>query len=80
MKGTVVRDVIEYDVGFGWLGEMAQRIFVGRQLQRTFEYRQKALEKLLSSHGPCGDGSLSWRLRGTRPGEQGSAGFLTLDH
>lgn len=47
MRGTVVRDVIRYDVGFGWLGEIAQRVFVGSQLQGTFEYRQKALEKLL---------------------------------
>lgn len=47
MNGTVIRDVIEYDVGFGWLGRLAQKIFVGRRLQRTFEYRQRALEKLL---------------------------------
>jgi ligand-binding SRPBCC domain-containing protein len=47
VKGTVIRDVIEYDVGLGWLGRLAQKVFIGRQLQRTFEYRQKALEKLL---------------------------------
>jgi ligand-binding SRPBCC domain-containing protein len=47
VKGTVIRDVIEYDVGFGWLGEVAQKIFVSRQMQQTFAYRQKALEKLL---------------------------------
>jgi ligand-binding SRPBCC domain-containing protein len=47
VNGTVVRDVIEYDVGFGWLGELAQKFFVSPQLQRTFEYRQKTLEKLL---------------------------------
>jgi ligand-binding SRPBCC domain-containing protein len=47
VKGTVIRDVIEYDVGFGRMGELAQKIFVKRQLQRTFAYRQKALEKLL---------------------------------
>jgi hypothetical protein len=39
--------VIEYEVGFGWLGELARKLFVSRQLQRTFAYRQKALEKLL---------------------------------
>ena len=47
VRGTVVRDVIDYDVGFGWLGNLAQKFFIRRQLQRTFEYRQKALEKLL---------------------------------
>ena len=45
--GTMVRDVINYDVGFGWLGTLAEKVFVSRQLQRTFEYRQQALEKLL---------------------------------
>jgi ligand-binding SRPBCC domain-containing protein len=47
VRGTVIRDVIEYDLGLGWLGEIAQRFFISRQLQETFEYRQKALEKLL---------------------------------
>ena len=48
-NGTVVRDVIDYEVGFGWLGSLANRLFIGRQFQRTFAYRQKALEKLLGN-------------------------------
>ncbi len=47
VRGTVVRDVIEYEVGFSLLGELAQKLFVSRQLQRTFTYRQQALEILL---------------------------------
>jgi hypothetical protein len=47
VNGTVVRDVIEYDVGFGWIGELAQQLFVSRQLKRTFAYRQRALVNLL---------------------------------
>jgi hypothetical protein len=39
--------VIEYDVGFGWLGQLAQKLFISRQLLQSFEYRQHALEKLL---------------------------------
>jgi ligand-binding SRPBCC domain-containing protein len=45
--GTIVRDLVEYDVGFGFLGKLAQKLFVGPQMRRTFEYRQRALEKLL---------------------------------
>ena len=45
--GTSIRDVIEYEVGFGFLGELAQKLVVSRQLRRTFEYRHQALEKLL---------------------------------
>ncbi len=47
--GTVVRDVIDYEVGFGWLGRLANRLFISRQFQQTFAYRQKALEKLLGN-------------------------------
>ena len=48
IAGTVVRDVIEYEVGFGFIGELAQRFLVAGKFERTFEYRQQALEKLLS--------------------------------
>jgi len=47
VNGTLVRDRIDYEVGFGWLGEIAQKFFVSGQLQRTFKYRQRALENLL---------------------------------
>jgi ligand-binding SRPBCC domain-containing protein len=46
-NGTIVGDVLEYEVGLGWLGALAQRLFVGRQMQRTFEHRQRRLEQLL---------------------------------
>jgi ligand-binding SRPBCC domain-containing protein len=47
-SGTTVRDVIEYDTGFGLLGHLAQKLFIAPGLKRTFEYRQKMLEKLLA--------------------------------
>jgi ligand-binding SRPBCC domain-containing protein len=46
-RGTVVRDVIEYEAGFGMLGDLAQRLFIAPRLKQTFEYRQGMLEKLL---------------------------------
>lgn len=49
VRGTLVRDVIEYDVGFGWLGELARKFFISRQMEKTFGYRQMALENLLRS-------------------------------
>ena len=48
VEGTIVRDVIEYDPGFGLLGQLAQKFFLAPSLQQTFEYRQKTLEKLLA--------------------------------
>ncbi len=46
-SGTTLHDVIEYDPGFGALGDLAQRLFIAPSLKQTFEYRQKMLEKLL---------------------------------
>jgi ligand-binding SRPBCC domain-containing protein len=46
VEGTVVKDVIEYDVGYGLIGRIAEK-FIAGQMRQTFEYRQQALEKLL---------------------------------
>jgi len=48
VTGTVVRDVIEYEVGFGPLGALANSLFVERQMRATFAARQKILPTLLS--------------------------------
>jgi ligand-binding SRPBCC domain-containing protein len=45
--GTVVRDDLEYDVGFGVLGDAVARWFVAGRLRQTFEERQRRLEELL---------------------------------
>jgi len=47
VAGTIVRDVIEYDVGLGPLGWAANQILVERKFQRTFAGRQDALGRLL---------------------------------
>lgn len=47
VHGTLIRDVVEYEVGFGVLGRLADRLFVRRQLLRTFAWRQKAVGELL---------------------------------
>jgi ligand-binding SRPBCC domain-containing protein len=46
--GTSVRDVIDFDAGFGILGRIVGRLFIRPQLERTFRYRQRALTVLLS--------------------------------
>jgi len=48
VRGTLVRDLIEYEVGFGPLGALANLLFVARQMRRTFAARQKILPKLLA--------------------------------
>jgi ligand-binding SRPBCC domain-containing protein len=48
VAGTLVRDRIEYEVGFGFLGTIANAIFVRRQMRHTFAQRQQVLPRLLS--------------------------------
>ena len=45
--GTFVRDDLEYDVGFGRLGDAVARWFVADRLRHTFQERQRRLEDLL---------------------------------
>lgn len=47
VDGTIVRDDLEYDVGFGSPGDLVARWFVAGRLRQTFEERQRRLEDLL---------------------------------
>ena len=48
VAGTLVRDVIDYAVGFGLVGAFANALFVRRQMEGTFAQRQQALPELLA--------------------------------
>lgn len=45
--GTLIRDVIDYEVGLGLVGSIANAMFVRRQMEATFAERQKRLPELL---------------------------------
>ena len=47
VAGTIIRDVINYEVGYGVLGALAQKLFVERQLRQTFAYRQRTSAQML---------------------------------
>ncbi len=49
IAGTIVRDTIEYEVGLAWLGAIAEKVFVAREFERIFRYRQRSLEELLAA-------------------------------
>lgn len=44
---TLARDRVRYRIGFGPLGSLAHRLFVRRDLERIFDYRQAAIFPLL---------------------------------
>ncbi len=45
--GTLVQDDLEYDVGFGKLGDALSRWLVAGRIRQTFEERQRRLSELL---------------------------------
>ncbi len=48
-EGTLMRDAVEYEVGFGVIGRMLERLLFQRMLRTTFEYRKQAVERIFSS-------------------------------
>jgi len=48
ISGTVIRDIVDYEVGFGPLGSLANALFVSPQMKRTFAHRQNKVLQLLS--------------------------------
>jgi ligand-binding SRPBCC domain-containing protein len=49
VRGTRIRDIIDYEVGFGFLGVIAEKLFIAREMRRTFTGRQQVLPGLLES-------------------------------
>lgn len=45
---TLIVDHIEYELPFGLLGRIAHRLFLRRQIERMFAYRQGQLAKILA--------------------------------
>lgn len=45
--GTLMRDVVDYDIPYGMIGTLAQKLFVARMLERIFDYRREAITVLL---------------------------------
>jgi ligand-binding SRPBCC domain-containing protein len=45
--GTLIHDTVLYRMPYGPLGAIAHRILVARDLERIFDYRREAVERLL---------------------------------
>jgi ligand-binding SRPBCC domain-containing protein len=41
--GILMKDEIRYAIPFGWIGRLANTVFVGRQLNAIFEFRSQAI-------------------------------------
>jgi ligand-binding SRPBCC domain-containing protein len=49
VTGTMLHDAVEYEVPLGALGDLANSLFVKRQLAATFRFRQKRTLELLAA-------------------------------
>jgi ligand-binding SRPBCC domain-containing protein len=47
-EGTLVRDEIEFELPYGWLGRIGERM-ARRRLEKSFAYRQKRLPEILAA-------------------------------
>jgi ligand-binding SRPBCC domain-containing protein len=46
--GTIISDIVEYEVGYGKLGEAANAFLIRDALKKMFVYRHRATERLLA--------------------------------
>lgn len=44
--GTVMPDIVTYQPPYGWMGSMANEIFIKRKLGEIFDYRLEKLNEL----------------------------------
>jgi ligand-binding SRPBCC domain-containing protein len=44
--GTLMRDVVHYELPLGWLGRLVERWWVRRDVERIFDYRAQAIGSL----------------------------------
>ena len=43
--GVEMTDIVHYKIPFGFLGDIAQWLFIGKQLEKIFDFRWKAVEE-----------------------------------
>ena len=48
-EGTIVGDEVEYEIGFGAVGRMLERLVFQRMMEAILEHRKDALEKVFAS-------------------------------
>ena len=48
-EGTLIHDVVEYEVGFGVIGTLLEKVMFQRMMRSTFAYRRRALETIFQA-------------------------------
>lgn len=48
-QGVFMKDTVDYELPFGFLGTIAHKVFVKKKLESIFDYRYKVLEERFNS-------------------------------
>jgi len=48
-EGTVIGDEVEYEIGFGVVGTLLERIIFSRMMAAIFEHRKRALDRVFAA-------------------------------
>ena len=51
-KGVLIRDRVDYELPFGFLGSIAHKLFVKKKLEGIFSYRNQILEDTFNQKKP----------------------------
>jgi ligand-binding SRPBCC domain-containing protein len=49
VEGTLIRDWVNFEIGYGWAGDLVERYFVLPSMQKSFQYRQSQVERALQT-------------------------------
>jgi ligand-binding SRPBCC domain-containing protein len=48
-NGVLMTDIVSYSLPYGWIGRLAHRLFVKKQLEAVFDYRRKIVDEMFNA-------------------------------
>ena len=50
--GVEMTDILDYAIGYGFIGRISNTVLVGKEIKKIFDYRTKAVEEMFGKHEP----------------------------
>jgi ligand-binding SRPBCC domain-containing protein len=47
-EGTIITDLLYYQLPFGWLGDLIHSLFIRKKVQQIFDYREVVLKSMFN--------------------------------
>jgi ligand-binding SRPBCC domain-containing protein len=48
--GVQMTDMVNYAIGYGFIGRLANTLFVAKKLKQMFEFRERAIKEMFENH------------------------------